>query len=217
MVRRSIVFAFVAVTAFSTASYAQLGGRPAEDWIARLERPERVATLKTAEVIEKLALKKGDVVADLGAGAGAFSWPLARAVAPGTVFAVEVDKAYIPYLEKRAKEEQVANARAILGQYEDPMLPEKIDLAFFHDVVHHIEHRDAYLKKVASYLKPNGRIAIIELDADKPDASHKDDPKLQVRRPEVQAWMEAAGLKKLAEYDLFTDKWFVVYGKAPQK
>ena len=217
MVRRSLVFAFVAVTAFATASYAQLGGRPAEDWIARLERPERVATLKTAEVIEKLGLKKGDIVADLGAGAGVFSWPLARAVAPGTVFAVEVDKAYIPYLEKRAKEEQVSNARAILGQYDDPMLPEKVDLAFFHDVLHHIDHRDAYLKKVASYLKPNGRIAIIELDADKPDASHRDDPKLQVRRPEVQAWMEAAGLQKIGEYDLFTDKWFVVYGKAPAK
>ena len=66
---------------------------------------------------------------------------------------------------------------------------------------------------VASYLKPNGRIAVIELDADRPDASHRDDPKLQVRRPDVQAWMEAAGLNKLGEYNLFEDKWFVVYAR----
>lgn len=215
--RRFLVFALLSGGAFSTVSFAQLGGRPAEDWIARLERPERVATLKTAEVIEKLALKKGDVVADLGAGAGAFAWPLARAVSPGTVYAVEVDKAYIPHLEMRAKEQQITNVRAILGQYEDPMLPEKVDLAFFHDVLHHVEQRETYLKKVATYLKPNGRIAIIELDADSPETSHKDDPKLQVRRPEVQAWMAAAGLQKIGEYDLFTDKWFVVYGKGPQK
>jgi SAM-dependent methyltransferase len=92
------------------------------------------------------------------------------------------------------------------------MLPEKIDVAFFHDVLHHVEGREAYLKKVASYLKPGGRIVVIELDADRPDASHAKEPQLQVRRPELNTWMEAAGLKKLAEYDLFTDKWFVIYG-----
>lgn len=217
MVRRLILVALVALAASSSPSFAQLGSRPAEDWITRLERPERVASLKTAEVIEKLGLKKGDIVADLGAGAGVFSWPLARAIAPGTLFAVEVDKAFIAHLEKRAKEEQLTNVRTVLGQYDDPLLPEKVDLAFFHDVLHHIEHRDAYLKKVASYLKPNGRIAVIDLDADKPDASHGKEPQLQVRRPEVQTWMEAAGLQKLGEYDLFQDKWFVVYGKVPPK
>ena len=202
----------IALLAAAPISYAQLGSRPVEDWIARLERPERVASLKTAEVIEKLELKKGDVVADLGAGAGAFSWPFARAVAPGTLYAVEVDKGYIPHLEKRAQEQKLTNVKAVLGQYEDPMLPEKVDVAFFHDVLHHIEKRDAYLKTVASYLKPGGRIAVIELDADRPEASHRDEPHLQVRREQVQEWMTAAGLEKDKEITgLFTDKWFVIY------
>jgi ubiquinone/menaquinone biosynthesis C-methylase UbiE len=198
-------------------AFAQLGSRPADDWIARLERPERVATLKTTEVIEKLGLQKGAIVADIGAGAGVFSWPLARAIAPGKLYAVEVDKAFITHLESRMKEQGITNVTTVLGAFDDPKLPEPVDLAFFHDVLHHVDHRDAYLKKVASYLKPNGRIAVIELDADRPDASHRDDPKLQVRRPDVQAWMEAAGLHKLGEYNLFEDKWFVVYGKGAQK
>lgn len=201
-----------ALLAATSAPYAQLGSRPADDWIARLERPERVAGLKTAEVIEKLQLKKGDVVADLGAGAGVFAWPLARAVAPGTVFAVEVDKGYLPHLEKRAQEQRLSNVKPRLGQFEDPQLPEKVDLAFFHDVLHHIEKRDVYLAKVASYLKPGGRIAVIELDADRPDASHRDDPSLQVRRPQVEQWMTAAGLQKETEVTgVFEDKWFVIY------
>lgn len=213
----SIPAALLLVASTSEPLSAQLGSRPAKDWIARLERPERVAGLKTAEVIEKIGLKKGDVVADLGAGAGVFSWPMARAVSPGTLFAVEVDNNFIPHLEMRAKEQQLTNVRTVLGQYDDPRLPEKIDVAFFHDVLHHVEHREAYVKKVASYLKPNGRIAVIELDADKPDTSHRDDPSQQVRRPELQAWMEAAGLHKQGEYDLFQDKWFVIYGKTPPK
>ena len=199
----------------STPLFAQLGGRPAEEWIARLERPERVAGLKTAEVIEKLQIKPGDVVADLGAGAGVFAWPFAKAVGNGTVYAVEVDKDYIPHLERRAKEQGLANVKPLLGQFTDPRLPEKVDLAFFHDVLHHIEKRAEYLKTVAGYLKPNGRIAVIELDATRPDASHRDQPEQQVTREQVERWMTDAGLKKLEEVPgLWEDKWFVIYGKA---
>jgi ubiquinone/menaquinone biosynthesis C-methylase UbiE len=209
--------ALVAAISVLHAIPPQLGSRPAEEWIARLERPERVASLKTAEVIEKLRLKSGDVVADLGAGAGVFTWPLARAVAPGTVYAVEVDKGFITHLERRIQEQQLTNVKPVLGKFEDPLLPEKIDLAFFHDVLHHIEDRASYLKTVASYLKPEGRIAIIELDATRPDSSHRDEPKMQVTKEQLQTWMAAAGLQKLDEFDLFNDKWFVVYARTPDK
>ena len=217
MVKHVVLSLFVTLAAVAAASpvLAQLGSRPAEDWIARLERPDRVAGLKTAEVIEKLGLKPGMVVADLGAGAGVFSWPFAKTVAPGKVFAVEVDKGYIPYLEKRAKEQQLTNVQVVLGKYEDPLLPEKVDLAFFHDVLHHIEKRADYLKKVASYLKPSGRIAVIELDATLPDASHKDQPDQQVTREQLQEWMTAAGMKKTDELKMFDTKWFVIYQKNP--
>lgn len=213
MVKTQVIGFSVALMLIATPAFAQLGSRPAEDWIARLERPERVAALKTDEVVQKLGLKKGDVVADLGAGAGAFAWPFARAVAPATVYAVEVDKDYIPYLERRAKEQGLSNVKAVLGKFEDPMLPEKVDLAFFHDVLHHIEKRAEYLQAVARYLKPNGRIAVIELDADHPGTSHANEPHLQVSREQVRGWMQAAGLRQLEEIPLYEDKWFVVYGK----
>jgi ubiquinone/menaquinone biosynthesis C-methylase UbiE len=212
MKRRLAVFVAAAVVAVASPAYAQLGGRPAEDWIARLERPERLASLKTGEVIEKLGIKAGEIVADIGSGAGAFTWPFAKAVGTGTVYAVEVDKGYLPHLEKRKKEQGLENVKVILGKYEDPLLPEKVDLVFFHDVLHHIEKRAEYLKTVAGYLKPNGRVAIVELDATRPDASHRDQPDQQVTREQVQTWMTAAGLKKLEEIPLFEDKWFVVYG-----
>lgn len=212
MNRRLIVIVAAVVAAAVAPSYAQLGSRPAEDWIARLERPERVAALRAPEVAQKLGLKKGDVVADLGAGAGAFAWVFARAVAPATVYAVEVDPGYIPYLQRRAHEQGLSNVKAVLGKFEDPLLPEKVDVAFFHDVLHHIDKRAEYLNVVAGYLKPKGRIAVIELDAEKPGSSHADEPALQVSRQQLQAWMEAAGLSKLEEIPMYEEKWFVVYG-----
>ena len=201
-----------ALTFMPRTAIAQLGSRPAADWIARLERPERIKELRVDYIIEHLKLKPGMVAADLGAGAGVFAYPLARAVgAKGKVYAVDVDHGFIDYIQKRAKEQQLANLQAILGKFEDPLLPEKIDLAFFHDVLHHVDKREAYLKTVAGYLKPGGRIAVVELDVTRPDASHRDDPKLQVRKEELQQWMTAAGLVRSEEIPLAEDKWFVIY------
>lgn len=193
---------------------AQLGARPADEWIGRLERPERIKELRVDHIIQHLALKPGMVVADLGAGAGVFTYPLARAVAPnGKVFAVEVDKGFITYIQKRIAEQKLSNVHTVLGKFEDPTLPEKIDLGFFHDVLHHIDKREAYLKAVASYLKPGGRIAVVELDATRPEASHRNDPHLQVSREQLQQWMGAAGLERVEEVPLSEDKFFVIYRK----
>jgi ubiquinone/menaquinone biosynthesis C-methylase UbiE len=215
----SMTLAVLSIAVVAPASTPQLGSRPADEWISRLERPERVAGLRVPEIIAKLGLKPGQVVADLGAGAGVFSWPLARAVAPATVYAVEVDQRFIDHLQQRAKAQQLTNVRPLLGKFEDPRLPEQVDLAFFHDVLHHIDKRAAYVQKVASYVKPSGRIAVIELDATKPDASHRDQPELQVTREELDKWMTAAGLHKLEEIPMFEnqEKWFVIYGKPAAK
>ena len=54
----------------------------AKTWIQRLERPERIPGLRIDDVVACLQLKPGDVVADIGAGTGAFAIPFAKAVAP---------------------------------------------------------------------------------------------------------------------------------------
>jgi ubiquinone/menaquinone biosynthesis C-methylase UbiE len=191
----------------------QLGSRSAEEWIKRLDRPERVASLKIEEILAKLQLQQGDVVADIGAGAGIFSVPLAKRVSPGgKVYAVEIDQALLDYINKKTMEQNVKNVVTVLGKFEDPSLPASdVDLAFFHDVLHHIKDRAGYLKKLAPYLKPSGRIALIELDPKK--GGHKDDPALQVTKEQVMVWMADSGFKPVAEFDLFDDKWFTVYAR----
>jgi ubiquinone/menaquinone biosynthesis C-methylase UbiE len=189
----------------------QLASRPAEEWSKTLDQPNRIAGLKTEEVIARISLKAGQVVADLGAGTGAFSIPLGKAVAPGgRVYAVEVDKGYFDIIHEKAKEAQVTNVQTVLGEFGDPKLPAAdVDVAFFHDVLHHIDDRAGYLKNVARYVKPAGRVVVIDL---KPESSpHKDQPNLIVSDEQVTRWMGAAGFGKVEKVDLFPEKYFVIY------
>jgi ubiquinone/menaquinone biosynthesis C-methylase UbiE len=194
----------------SAAVDAQLASRPAAEWTKTLESPERVAGLRTSEVIARLNLKPGDVVADLGAGTGLFSLPLAKAVPAGRVYSVELDEGFLTQIRGKAKTENVTNIVPVLGKFTDPALPGRdVDVAFFHDVLHHVENREAYLKSVAGYLKPGGRIVVIEFNA--ADSPHQAEPALVVSKEQTAAWMAAAGLVPSEDIQLFPDKYFVVY------
>ena len=200
-----------------TESRAQLAARKADEWVTTLEGPQRVATQKIDEVLAKLRLKPGMVVADIGAGSGLFSRPLAKAVAPsGKVYAVDIQQDLLDYINQRDKEENIRNVQTVLGEFDDPKLPARdVDLAFINDVLHHIQHRAAYLKALGTYMKPAGRIAIIEMDKDDPNTPHKNQPELLVAREDILKWMSDAGFKLVEEHpDLFPGtKWFLVFGR----
>ena len=218
---RNYLSAFLLVSLFvlsvgATASSAfQLGGRPAPDWVQRLERPDRIAGLKIEQVIARLALKPGMVIADIGAGSGVFSRPLAKAVAPsGKVYSVDIDQGLLDHINERARQENISNIRTVLGKFEDPAIPGKdVDMAFFHDVFHHIEKREAYLKALATYIKPNGMITIIEMDRSDPNTAHREEPNMLVSRADVDKSLAALGFHPAKEHnDLFPGtKWFVIY------
>ena len=142
----------------TAGAFAQLRSRPADEWIKRLERDSRMAGLKIPEVIERLRLKPGNLVADIGAGSGLSSRALAAALSPGgRVYAVEVDPGFIEHLKKTTQDAGIENLEPVLGEFDDPKLPTKqLDLAFFNDVLHHIEHRQLYLKTLSGYLKLEG-------------------------------------------------------------
>jgi ubiquinone/menaquinone biosynthesis C-methylase UbiE len=190
---------------------AQLASRPAAEWKATLEAPARVEGLKIEQVVNALKLKPGEVVADLGAGTGLFEPQLAYAVATrGRVYAVEIDKGFLDEIDRKVDELHISQIETVLGTPTDPKLPTRsVDLALMHDVLHHVEQRQAYLKAVAQYLKPTGRIAIVEFTPQ--DSPHKAEPSLVVSKEQAAAWMADAGFVPAEDVPLFTDKWFVIY------
>ena len=202
------VAAIVGVSSLTVS--AQLASRPADEWVKTLERSERVSSLKIEEVVAAMRLRPTDVVADLGAGTGLFEVTLARAVPSGRVYAVEVDDKFFPHIQAKLTAAGVTNVHTVKGQFADPSLPARdVDVAFFHDVLHHVENRADYLKSLARYLKPDARIVVVEYTS--ADSPHKAEPALVVGKDQGAQLLAGIGFKPSEDHALFVDKWFVGY------
>jgi len=190
----------------ATNAFCQLAQLPADKYIQRMDDPSR--DLKVSEVIAKLRLKPGDIVADIGSGSGAFSIPMAKAIAPnGVLYAVDIDQKMLDIVADRARKSGVTNLRTVLGSNDDPKLPVKnLDVAFFHRVLHMIEHRQVYLNSTANYMKPDGRIVVIDKNPEQSPESW-----MWLRQSDVDTWMAAIAFYPAEKFDIFNDRYFVSY------
>jgi predicted methyltransferase len=158
-----------------------------------------------ARVIADLALAPGAKVADLGAGGGYFTFPLAEAVGPqGLVFAVDIDEGMNAFVLREARERGLANVRTVLAAADDPKLPEPVDLFFTSNTYHHLENRTAYFRGVRERaLAPGGRVAIIEF---RPNVtSHA------TERDTIEAEMRSAGFRLAKSFDYLDRQHFLLF------
>jgi SAM-dependent methyltransferase len=127
-------------------------------------------------VFERLGVRPGLRVADLGAGEGYYTVRLARQLGPGaTVYAEDVNPAFLKGLQARLAREGFGYVHTVLGAPQDPKLPaDSIDLALLSHVYHEIENPFAFMYRLRRSLAPDGRVAIVE--ADRPTQSHGTPP-----------------------------------------
>ena len=157
--------------------------------ISWLERPEREAEEQTHKMLEALRLKPGDIVADMGAGSGYFTFPMAKAVGDrGKVYAVDIQPEMLAAIRQRATRDHVVNVEPIASTETDPKLPAgRLDLVLMVDVYHELAYPFEVLTKVRDALKPGGRIALVEY--------RKEDPAVMIK--EVHKMSEAQILREL--------------------
>jgi SAM-dependent methyltransferase len=141
---------------------------------AWLERPEREQEERPDLVLEALQLKPGDLVADIGAGTGYFSWRIARAVAPGgIVYGEDIQPEMLDQLAEKMKARGVTNVVGVLGTIDDPKLPRPVDLAILVDVYHECSHPAEMIAAICRSLKPGGRLVFVEYRGEDPSVAIK--------------------------------------------
>ena len=181
------------------------------EYIRMLEDPSRAEWQKPQEVVEKLALRPGAVVADIGAGSGYFTVLFARAVGPeGKVYAVDIDRAMLDYIGQRAKEEHLENIQTVLAEPHDPKLPpSSVDLIFICDTLHHICERATYYPLLARALRPGGRL--VNVDFDKRPLPVGPPLEMKIAKQAVVDEVRPTGFHLVKEYDFLKYQYFLVF------
>jgi cyclopropane fatty-acyl-phospholipid synthase-like methyltransferase len=181
---------------------------PAQDYIKILEAERRVENLQIDRVVETLKISPGQKIGDLGSGSGLFTRPIAKQVGPqGVVYAIDIDPDLLKHVTKTAEEQKLNNIRTVLAAEDDPRLPEPVDLIIIIDTLHHINNRGTYLKNLRRYLRPGGRIAIIDFTENWPSGHEQ----MRFTLNELEGWMSAAGFKRIEKHDFLNNNFFVIY------
>jgi ubiquinone/menaquinone biosynthesis C-methylase UbiE len=186
----------------------------AKQYIGMLERDSRDDMQKPDEIMATLAFAPGERVADVGAGSGYFTLPVARAVGPtGKVWAVDIRQPMLDHIDARIGAEGLTNVELVLCEADDPALPAGgVDTILMVDTIHYVKDRAAYGRKLAAALAPGGRLVIIDFRYD-PDAEREFAPPIeqQVEREVLDAEMKKAGFVVAGSYDFLPEQYFVVY------
>ena len=180
-------------------------------YIGALEDPKRDAYQKPQEVMTALGIKPGEVIADIGAGSGYFTFRLALHVGDkGKVYAVDVSPDMILHINRRIRELNVSNVVTVLSDPDDPLLPDhSIDRFFFSESWHHIENKTKYLALMKRMLKPAGEVVMI--DFQKKDLPVGPPLQMKIAKEDLIKQMETHGFRLQKEYTFLPYQYFLIF------
>ncbi len=188
---------------------AEVMGHLGADW---LERPERQQEERTDLLANALQLKPTDVLADIGAGTGYFSFRLAHDVPQGKVLAVDIQPEMIQYLNDNKKKNKAPNVEPVLGTITDPKLPANgVDIALLVDAYHEFSNPREMLTAIVKSLKPGGRVVLVEYRAEDPNVPIKELHKLSVAQATKE--MRAVGLKLVKSDERLPQQHVMIFGR----
>ena len=139
-----------------------------EDYILALN-PKRPSWENTQVFLDNINLKPGQVIADIGSGSGYYTHKFSRMVGnEGKVYALEMKEDHMDRLKSFISENGITNIEVIVGKEDNLELPCQVDKMFMCSLYHIMygvisdSERDAYLKSMVKYLKPDGELIIVD-------------------------------------------------------
>ena len=148
------------------------------------------------------------VIADLGAGEGAFALLLAQRAKK--VIAVDTSAKMIEVAREQALRHGVKNVDYRLGDMEElPIRDAHVDLVFFSQSLHHALHPERAVSEASRILKPGGRIVILDL------LKHRFEEAREIYADEWLGFSETE-LESMLEKSGFSDVHTSVVDKEPE-
>jgi arsenite methyltransferase len=164
-------------------------------------------------VIQSLELGPGQVIADIGSGGGYFSLRFAQIVGKtGKVYAVDVDPKLLDYVRRQGEAKGLLSLRAVPGNgFPASIPPGSLNLVFMRNVYHHLDDPASYFADLKKYLRPEGKVAIIDYKDDAKGFSFHSLFKHSVSPAKVKRDMAEAGYGLERSFDFLPEEYFLVF------
>jgi ubiquinone/menaquinone biosynthesis C-methylase UbiE len=120
--------------------------------------------LGTATTLDRIGLRSGQRILEIGPGPGRLLIPAAKRVLPGgAVIGIDIQKGMLDRLSRRAQEQGVTNLTLIAGDATRPLVPaESCDVVMLCEVLGEIPDRAAVLAQCFLALTPGGVLSVTE-------------------------------------------------------
>jgi len=188
---------------------AQVMSHGGADWLERPGREEEEAPEKAIGMME---LRATDVVADIGAGTGYFSFRMAKRVPRGRVLAEDIDEQMIRDIRSAIAEDRVTNVEPVKGTTTDPHLPAGgVDVVLMVDAYHEFDHPREMMEGIVRALKPGGRVIDLEYRAEDEKVMIK--PHHKMTEAQAIKEMAAVGLVHVKTLHDLPQQHFMVFQK----
>ena len=184
-------------------------GHQAAQW---LNRPSRIQEEMPDQVVANMGLAADDVVADIGAGSGYFSFRIAALVPEGKVLSVDIQPEMLQLIEQQKAQNRIENVEGVLGEIDDPNLPaESIDAAIMVDAYHEFSHPFEMINGIYQALRPGGRIFLLEYRGEDPSVPIR--PLHKMTEEQVVKEMSVFGLEWTETLDFLPWQHMMIFTK----
>lgn len=179
------------------------------DW---MERPGRETEELPNRVVRALELQPSDVVADIGAGSGYFTFRISPKVPLGKVFAVDIDPGMLDLIRDRMEAQGIQNVEPVRGTATDPNLPDSaVDVALIVFTYPQFSHPREMMTHIYDALKPGGRVVLVEYRGEDPTIPVE--PVYKITEEQARKELEAVGYRWRETRPILPQQHFMVFEK----
>lgn len=148
--------------AIDSSANAHMHGSDFQSLVRNFEDPAREKWQKPAQVIALLGDLSDKTVADIGAGTGYFSFPLAEKAKK--VIAIDIDRRFLEYIEQKNRRLPAPlPIETRLATESDPQLQAgEANFVILVNTYHHIGNRPEYFSRVRQMLAEGGAVVIVD-------------------------------------------------------
>jgi len=187
--------------------------------LKKFEIESREIYAQRAEIVKRVGLKPGMIVADVGAGTGLFTRLFAPEVGDkGKIYAVDIAPRFLDHIQKTCREAGIKNVGTVRCAADDVNLKENsIDLVFICDTYHHFEFPYKTMASVHRALKASGQVVLIDFIREEGKSSDWVMNHVRAGKGVFTKEITDRGFKQVGEEKILKENYFVRFEKEEKR